>query len=395
VKLALAALLSALAAAPGATPGVSSTQIVIGGTGPLSGPESLYAPVLAGAKAYFAYVNEHGGVYGRKIVYKIVDDGYDPSRTVQATVQLVQQDHVLAIFNTVGTEHSLAIRQYLNAQHVPELFVGSGADAIASQTSKYPWTMGFLPSFSAEGALYGREVARAHPGARVAVLYENSEYGKELLAGLQRGLGSRGRVVAKASYEVTDTDVSSQVAKLRGTRASVFALLTLPKQTIQGMISAVKLGWRPKWVVSSVSIDPFVMNVVRASAGKNVPEGALSSAFLHDPTNPTQTRLAAVKLYRQILRRYAPGADWKAVAHIYGMAAAYTFVDALRHAGRNPTRDSLLRAATHLNEVNPFLLPGIRIKTSPSDYYPMDKARFVRYRHGLWVLFGNLVTARP
>jgi branched-chain amino acid transport system substrate-binding protein len=393
VKLALAALLSALATAPGATPGVTATQIVIGGTGPLSGPESLYAPVLRGAQAYFAYVNDHGGVFGRKIVYKVVDDGYDPSRTVQATLQLVQQDHVLAVFNTVGTEHSLAIRQYLNAQHVPELFVGSGADAIATQTRQYPWTMGFLPSFSAEGALYGREVAHARPGARVAVLYENSEYGKELLAGVKRGLGSHGRIVAKASYEVTDADVSSQVAKLRGSRAAVFVLLTLPKQTIQAMIGAVKLGWRPHWIVSSVSIDPFVMNVVRASAGRNVPEGAVSSAFLHDPTNPTQTRASAVKLYRQILRRYAPDADWKAVAHIYGMAAAYTMVDALKQAGRNPTRDTLLKAATHLNERNPFLLPGIPIRTTPRDYFPIGNTHLVTYRKGFWQV-GRLVPLR-
>jgi branched-chain amino acid transport system substrate-binding protein len=385
----LAGLLASLAVA-GATPGVSSTQIVIGGTGPLSGSESLYAPVLRGAQAYFSYVNAHGGVFGRKIVYKVVDDGYDPSRTVQATRQLVEQDKVLAIFNTVGTEHALAIRSYLNAQHVPELFAGSGADEIARQAKQFPWTMGYLPSFTGEGALYGRQLARTRPGARVAALYENSEYGKELLAGLQRGLGSKGRIVAKQSYEVTDADVASQVAKLRGSNATVFALLTLPKQTIQAMIGAAKLGWKPHWVVSSVSIDPFVMNVVRTSSGKNVPEGAISTAFLHDPTNPAQAKAPGVKLYRQILRTYLPGADPKAVAHIYGMAAAYTFVDALRHAGRNPTRDSLLRAATHLSERNPFLLPGVSIRTTGSDYFPIGHTRLVTYTHGVWRV-GRLV----
>lgn len=392
MKLALAAILSGVAFV-GATPGVTSNQILIGGTGPLTGSESLYAPVLRGAQAYFSYVNAHGGVYGRKIVYKVVDDGYDPARTVQATRQLVEQDKVLAIFNTVGTEHALAIRSYLNAQRVPELFAGSGADEIAKRAKQFPWTIGYLPSFSGEGALYGRQVARTRPGARVAVLYENSEYGKELLAGLQRGLGAKARIVAKQSYEVTDADVASQVAKLRSSRATVFALLTLPKQTIQAMIGAAKLGWKPHWVVSSVSIDPFVMNVVRTSAGKGVPEGAISTAFLHDPTNPTQAKVAGVKLYRKILRTYLPAADPKAVAHLYGMAAAYTFVDALKQAGRNPTRESLLRAATHLNERNPFLLPGVTVRTGPQDYFPIGRTRLLTYRGGFWRV-GGLVAVR-
>lgn len=392
MKLALAGVLASLAFV-GATPGVTPSEIVIGGTGPLSGPESLYAPVLRGAQAYFSYVNARGGVNGRQITYKVVDDGYNPARTVQATLQLVQQEEVLAVFNTVGTEQSIATRAYLNSQRVPQLFVGSGADAISKRWRQYPWTMGYLPSFTGEGALYGLELGRTRPGARVAVLYENSEYGEELLAGLRRGLGRKGRIVATKSYEVTDADVASQVASLRSSRAGVLVLFTLPKQTIQAMISASRLGWRPAWVVSSVSIDPFVMNVVRTSAGRTVPEGALSSAFLHDPTNPAQARVPGVRLYREIMRKHLPSGDWKAVAHIYGMAAAYTMVDALRRAGRNPTRESLLRAATHLNERNPFLLPGIRIRTSPSDYLPIGQTNVVRYRNGVWRV-GRLVTVR-
>ncbi|HYA08087.1 MAG TPA: ABC transporter substrate-binding protein, partial [Gaiellaceae bacterium] len=179
-----------------AVPGVTATQILLGGTGPLTGSESAYKPVLTGAQAYFSYVNDHGGVYGRKIVYKVEDDNYDPSQTVTQTQKLVESDHVFAIFNSIGTEQSIAIASYLNQKKVPELFVGSGATAIGNNHAQTPWTMGLLPSFEGEGAVYGRLVAQSHPNAKIGVLYENDEYGKELLAGLKRGLGSHaGQIV--------------------------------------------------------------------------------------------------------------------------------------------------------------------------------------------------------
>jgi len=199
-----AALLAVPASGAGhaATPGVTPTQIVIGGTGPLTGSESAYKPVLTGAQAYFSYVNDHGGVYGRKIVYKVEDDQYDPAQTVSQTQKLVESDHVFAIFNTIGTEQSIAISSYLNQRKVPELFVGSGAVAIGNNHAQTPWTIGLLPSFEGEGAVYGRLVAQKKPNAKVGVLYENDEYGKELLAGLKRGLGSHvGQIVSTASYK--------------------------------------------------------------------------------------------------------------------------------------------------------------------------------------------------
>ena len=389
------ALAAAVAFAPASDPGVTSKSILIGGTVPLSGAESAYAPVARGAQAYFAYVNAHGGVRGRKIVYKIADDAYDPARTVAATRELVEQDHVLAIFNSVGTEHNLAVRGYLNAQHVPQLFVGSGATVIAREHAKDPWTMGFLPSFAGEGAIYGRTLAKTRPNARIAVLYEDSDFGSDLVAGLKRGLGKHARqIVAKQTYDVTDTDVTSQITQLKASRADTLVLFTLPKQTIQGFLTANKLGWHPHVVVTSVSIDPFVMDVVRQNAGTKMTNGTISSAFLHDPTNPTQTRTRGVRLYRAIMKRYLPDADPTAVAHLYGMAAAYTMVDALRRAGANPTRASLLRAAQHLNETNPFLLPGIRIRTSPSNYFPIAKTHLVRYRGRNWQIVGKLLPVR-
>jgi branched-chain amino acid transport system substrate-binding protein len=392
----LAAAAVALLAVPVAgarqtdTPGVTATQIVLGATGPLTGSESQYEPVLSGAQAYFSYVNDHGGVLGRKIVYKVEDDQYDPAQTVALTQKLVEQENVFAIFNSVGTEHALAVRQYLNQLKVPQLFVGSGAATIASQHKQYPWTMGLLPSNLGEGAIYGRQIVATKPKAKIGVLYENDEYGQELLAGLKRGLGSHAnQIVSTESYALLDTSVDSQVQSLKASGADTFIIFALPKQAIQAFVVAAKLGWTPTEYVTSVSIDPAVMSIVHLNAGPTAGVGATSTAFLRDPTNPIQARSPGDKLYRQIMKKYLPNEDWKAVAHIYGMMAAYAMVDALKHAGKNPTRASLLKAATHLNEVNPFLLPGLSLVTSPTNYLPLGKTYLVRYLHGYWNVLGK------
>ena len=392
---AAAALVAAPAASPGrtATPGVTATEIVLGATGPLTGPESQYEPVLSGAKAYFDWVNAHGGVYKRKIVYKIEDDQYDPSQTTTQTSKLVEQDGVFAIFNSVGTEHALAVRDYLNAHKVPQLFVGSGADTIASEHAKYPWTIGLLPSFVGEGAIYGRLIAKDHPSAKIGVLYENDEYGSELLAGLKRGLGAKAKqIVSAQSYALLADNVISQVTTLKAAGADTFVIFALPKQAIQAFIAAAKLGWKPFEYVTSVSIDPAVMQIVKLNAGAQTGVGATSTAFLHDPTNPTQKGSAGVKLYLQVMKRFLPGEDPKAVAHIYGMMAAYTMVEALKAAGRSPTRASLLKAAQHLDITNPFLLPGLKVTTTPQDYHPLSKTYLVRYLHGFWNVLGKPLT---
>ena len=399
--LALTALAAAALAVPaggvtGGTPGVTSSEILIGGTVPLSGSASAFGTVAPGANAYFKYVNAHGGVFGRKIRYLWRDDGYDPSRTIDATRELVQQDKVFAIFNSVGTEHNLAIRGYLNAVKVPQIFGGTGASVIGRGYKKYPWTLGYLPSFEGEGAIYGRYVVKHRPKARIAVLYEDSDYGKDLLNGLRRGLGKHAsQIVVKASYEVTDTDVNSQIAKLRRSKADTFMLFALPYQTIQSFVYAYKLKWRPQFFVSSVSIEPSIMAVARQGTNGKETDNALSVAFVKDPTSPAWRKDKAVALYKSIMKRYFPGGRVSDVYNWYGMTVAFSFVDALKHAGRNPTRDSLRRAMTHMNERNnPFLLPGVAVQTSPSNYFPIDKARMVGYRKNLWVLFGSLVNAR-
>jgi branched-chain amino acid transport system substrate-binding protein len=390
--LVAAAATVALSGSPAATPGVTSSTITIGGTVPLNGPASAFGSVGRGADAYFRYVNSKGGVFGRKIVYKFLDDGYEVPQTIQLTRQLVEQDKVLAIFNTVGTEHALAIRSYLNEQKVPELFVGTGVSRIANEHKKYPWTMGYLPSFAAEGAIYGRRIASSTPKAKIAVIYENSDFGKDLLNGLRRGLGGKGKIVATQSYEIQDTSIDSQMARLRASNADTLMLFATPKFAIFGYVGAARLGWDPQIYVSSVSPSPDVMKIARLSAPKQV-NGSISIAFVKDPTQKVFAKDKTVQLYHRILSRFMPGAKFLDVYNYYGMAVAYTMVDALRHAGRNPTRASLLRAATHLDEVNPFLLSGVRIHTSPSDYYPLDKARLIRYSNGHWI-FGKLVDAQ-
>jgi branched-chain amino acid transport system substrate-binding protein len=395
VALAAAVLVAVPAAGAGrsAAPGVTATQIVLGGTGPLTGSESQYEPVLSGAKAYFEYANAHGGVYGRTILYKIEDDQYNPTQTVSLTQKLVEQDNVFAIFNSVGTEHALAVRDYLNQRKVPQLFVGSGATTIGQQHAKFPWTIGLLPSFNGEGAIYGRLIAKDHPKAKIAVLYEGDEYGNELLAGLKRGLGAKAKqIVGTQSYALNAPDVISQVTALKATGADTFVIFALPKQALQAFVGAAKLGWTPAEYVTSVSIDPAVMQIVRLNAGPQTGVGATSTGFLHDPTNPTQKGSAGVKLYLQIMKRYLPSEDPKAVAHMYGMMAAYSMVQALKGAGKSPTRASLLRAAQNLDIANPFLLPGLKVTTTPKDYFPLGKTYLVRYKNGFWNVLGKPLT---
>jgi branched-chain amino acid transport system substrate-binding protein len=381
--------------APAAVPGVTATTVLLGGTIPSSGPLAAVAGIGPGAEAYFKYVNSRGGVNGRKILYKVVDDAYEPARTVQATRELVQSDGVFAIFNSFGTDNALAVRPFLNELRIPHLFLGTGAREIGHAYKRYPWSMGYVPSFVGEGAIYGRNVARTRPGAKIAVLFENSAYGKELLAGLKRGLSGKGKLVSTQSHELTDVDVNSQMASLRSTGADTFMMFTTAQYVIQSFIALNKLGWHPRVYVASPSIEPTLMQTSTLSAGARTTEGTISMAYLKDPTNPRWAKDPGVRLYKEVMRRFAPGRKATDVYHFYGMAAAFTMVDTLRRAGRNLTRHGLLRAATRLNETNnPFLLPGVAVQTSPTSYYPISKAQLYRYRKGVWQPFSGLLGAR-
>jgi branched-chain amino acid transport system substrate-binding protein len=399
--LALAALIAATLVAgaqaavdrAAADPGVTATTVTIGGTVPLSGTAAAYASVGKGADAYFKHVNARGGVNGRRIVYKYLDDAYNPANTVQQTRQLVQEDGVFAVFNSLGTEHNLATRPYLNAAKVPQVFVASGATTFGADYRRYPWTIGYLPSYVAEGLIYGQHLLKTRPGARVAVLYQNDDYGKDVLAGLKRGLGSRGKVIAEQGYEVTNPDVSSQISKLKSSGARILLIAATPAHSIRAYIAVNKVGWKPQIIVNQVAAATNIMKIATLSSGK-VAEGSITINFLKDPTDPRWRNDRGGKLYRDVFRRYGSG-DINDVYNVYAMAAAHTFVTALRKAGRNLTRAGLMRAVTSLNETdNPFLLPGIKVQTSTSDRFPIQQARLQRWSKGRWRDFGPTLSAR-
>jgi branched-chain amino acid transport system substrate-binding protein len=387
-------LVSTAGAASTADPGVSAKRILIGGTVPLSGEASAFGSVGPGAKAYFDYVNARGGVHGRRIEYRYYDDAYNPVNTVQLTRRLVEQDKVFAIFNSVGTANNAAIQPYLNARKVPQLFTGDGAQA-ASQPDRYPWTMGFLQSYVGEGAVYGRQLAKTSKTATLGVLFENTALGKDMAMGLERSIAGKGpKVVAKESYELTDTDVSAQVARLKAAGANTFMLFATPKFAIQGFAAAHRLGWTPQVYVASISIEPGIMAIARLNAPE-LTKDAYSVAFVKNPNDPIWAKDPALQLYRTIMKRHLPRGKPSDVYNWYGMTVAWTMVETLRKAGKSPTRASLLAAAQSLNLTgNPFLLPGIALKTSKTRYFPLDRVYLYRYDNRQWVKSSPLLDAR-
>ena len=376
-----------------ADPGVTADSILLGGTAPLTGPASQYASIARGADAYFKYVNARGGINGRKITYKYVDDGYNPAQSVPVTRQLVEQDKVFAVFNSLGTVHNVAVRPYLNSMKVPQLFVASGATTWGRDYAEYPYTIGFQPSYQAEGWVYGKYLARTAPGATVAVLFQNDDYGKDLLGGLKRGLQrSKVKVIAAQPYEVTSPDVSSQIAKLKSSGADTLAIFATPTFAIQAYQFANKLGWKPKRIINNAVASASTSMQIASSAGQNkLVNGTVSIQFLKDPTDPQWKNDPAMKLYRRILTQYAPGANVNDPLHVYGMASAWTAADALKKAGKDLTRASLLKVLDTFNATaNPFLLPGIALKTAGKDHYPIEQMLLQRWQTGSWKSFGGL-----
>jgi branched-chain amino acid transport system substrate-binding protein len=394
------ALALALPAAHGretADPGITRNSILIGGTTPLSGVAAAYASVARGAEAYFKYVNARGGVNGRRISYKYLDDQYNASMTVQHTRQLVQQDRVFAIFNSLGTEHNLAIRDYLNAVRVPQIFAATGARTFGADYRRYPWTIGYQPSYRGEALIYGRWIAKNRPRARIAILYQNDDYGKELIAGLRAGLGRKAnRIVARQGYETTETDIQSQIARLKSSRANVFMIFGTPRYAIQSFLYAKRLGWKPLIFVNSVSSASNIMEIASDGGTNRRVSGAISIQFLKDPTDRKWGRTPGMRLYRQIMKRHLPRGNANDVYHVYAMAAAHSFVEALRKAGRNPTRSSVMAALARLNSRNnPFVIPGLVVKTGRTDRFPIEQVQLQRWsvnrqRDGRWVAFGPL-----
>ena len=368
-------------ARPAAEPGITPTGILLGGTASLTGPLAASAAVVHGADAYFRWVNARGGVHGRRIAYRYVDDASDAAQATQATRQLVEEDGVFALVGSTGTEQGLAARGYLNGAGVPQLFVASAAAALSHDYRRYPWTIGFAPSHDAEGRIYGAYLARTRPRARVAVLAQDDVDGRELLAALRRGLGrSRAKVIAAQRVEPAAPDVAAQVATLHASGADVLAVFASARVTGQVFAAAARLAWRPLALVGSA-----------ATAAPRVPQGAVSLAYLKDAADPRWADDAGARLYRSIMSRYAKGRSARDLLHAHGMAVAYTLVQVLRAAGPEPTRAGVRAATRRLRDAsNPFLLPGIAVRTSRTDPFPVEQGVLQRRSGRSWRLFGGL-----
>jgi ABC-type branched-subunit amino acid transport system substrate-binding protein len=395
--IAIAALLVAgvATASTTATPGVSATTITLGSSGPLTGEAAAAAGVLRGADGYFKYVNARGGVNGRKIDFKYLDDAYDPSQTVQNVRQLIQQDNVFALFSVVGTNGNLAIRDYANAAGVPTVFSASGATTFGRDYVKYPWTIGYLPPYGEEGQLYAKHILATNgKKAKVAVLYQSDDYGKDLLAGFRRGLGAKARtlIVQTVGYDPTASDVQSQVAQLKASGANTFCIFAFGKFAIQAFQYANKLGWKPQIYVNDVASASSIMQIDPQSTA----EGAISIVWGKDPATPQFKSDAGTALGAKIIKKYIPGGNPSDGFLIAGMAEAFTMVDALKAAGKNLTRKSLMTAVTHMNEANnPFLVPGVKVHTTPTFRFPISAVQLQRWHKGHWELFGGVQSATP
>ena len=388
---------SSLAPARAADPGVSDTEIILGGDHPFSGPASAYGNIGKGIGAYFDYVNDHGGVNGRKIKWIDKDDGYSPPQAVQIVHQLVEQEHVFAIFDSLGTAVNTAIRPYLNQQGVPQLFVATGATTFGKDGAQYPWTMGWQPDYQAEGILYAQDVLREHPHAKIGVLYQNDDYGEDMIAGLKRGLGSHQTLITKmASYETTDPNVSSQVATLKSAGCDTYMIFATPKFAIQGMVAAAQQSWHPVIYLNNVSNTIPYMNAVKRAAGVGAVNGIISTIYLKDPANHARyAGDAGMKEYVSIMDKYLPGADKDDGNYIYGMSIAFTMVDVLKRAGKDLTRKKVMDLANHINETdNPWVYPGVVVRTSPSTRFPITQMITAKWLDTDWSPTGVLVDTR-
>jgi branched-chain amino acid transport system substrate-binding protein len=410
--LATAAAAGTAAASHKGTPGVTSKQITIGGTFPYTGPAALYKTIPSAEQAFYAYVNgKYHGVFGRKIKDITVDDSYNPAQTVPAVKQLVEQDHVFAIVGSLGTAPGLATWGYLNQRHIPQVLLATG-DAYwgncvhhVCQGSTKPWTMGWQPDYPGEAKLYAKYILAHNKNAKIGVLYQNDAYGKNLFAGLKTGLGSHtNQIVDAQSYNVTDSGpvVSSHVVHIAQSGADVFVIFATPTAAITALATEGAInGWNPLTINNNVSANRIFMQIA-ASHGANV-NGVLSTAYVASQT--AQPNLPGMKLAKNIIHKYAPGGVGSLDAQfasgdgnlVYGLAVGWTFWDALKHAGKNPTRASLMHALRNMNETNnPFLYPGMVVRTSKKRTFPMEQLIFEKWAGGAggdWKATGKILNS--
>jgi branched-chain amino acid transport system substrate-binding protein len=396
------ACVTALAGAQ-ADPGITTKKIVIGGTFPLSGAASSYAPIPVGMKVYFSYINarrdpatKKRGVGGRQIVWKYYDDGYNPANTAQQTRKLVEEDKVFALFGGLGTEPQLAVEKYLNDKKAPQLFVSTGATEFGSEYKQYPYTIGWQPDYEAEGNIYGKYAAQNWPNKKIAVIRQDDAYGLDYFNGLKAGLGSRAsNIVTEEKFAVADSSVAGQVGRIRQSGADVIAIFATPAKTIQTFATMKALRYRPEEVImNSVSATDTFMKLSLANADAATVNGSISTGYLMDPQAAQYQNTAGMKLYKQLMGKYAPSADPNNGLYLYGVAKAYDVVKLIQSAGKNPTRAALVRSARRISWTNPFTIPGVKVKTSGSDPFPISQLKLIRFNNGIWNEFGTLIDGR-
>jgi branched-chain amino acid transport system substrate-binding protein len=375
----------------GSDPGITKTTIKLGGSYPFSGPASAYGTIGEGAKAYFKFLNAKGGVNGRKIEFKTLDDGYEPPKALQNARRLVQQDKVFAMFNTLGTPNNLAIWNFLNEQKVPQLFVATGASDWGKDVKAHPYTIGWQPNYVTEAKVYADYLKKAKPNAKVAVLYQNDGFGKDLLGGFEDGIAGSGiKVVKKETYNVTDPTVSAQVGRLARSGADTFLNITTPKFAAQAIAAIAASDWKPLHLLNNVSADK---NLVLKPVGLKNAKGIVSTAYFKDPQTAKWADDPAVKEYRDALKKYSPKSDPQDAFNMYGWTVATTMAKALEQM-KKPTRASLMEAVRNLDLEQGTLLPGNKVQTSPDDGYPLEAMQIVKFDGQNWQLQGDLIEAK-
>jgi branched-chain amino acid transport system substrate-binding protein len=371
--------------------GATDTEIKIGNIMPYSGPASAYGVIGKTIDAYFKKVNAEGGINGRKINFITYDDGYSPPKAVEQTRKLVESDEVLFMFNPLGTPGNTAIQKYLNSKKVPQLFVATGATKW-NDPKNFPWTMGWQPNYQTEGQIYAKYILKEKPNAKIAVLFQNDDYGKDYLKGLKDGLGDKASlIVAESSYEVSEPTVDSHIVKLKSSGADVFFNVATPKFAAQAIKKMAEIEWKPMHFLNNVSVS--IGSVIKPAGFENA-QGIISAAYLKDTSDPQWKDDPGMKRFDEFLAKYFPEGNRIDVNVMYGYSVAQTMAQVLKQAGDNLTRANVMKEAANLkNFETDGLLPGIKINTGPTDFAPISSVQLMRFKGETWERFGEILSA--
>jgi branched-chain amino acid transport system substrate-binding protein len=372
--------------------GATDTEIKIGNIMPYSGPASAYGVIGKTEQAYFNKINAEGGINGRKINFISQDDGYSPPKTVEQARKLVESDEVLLIFNSLGTPPNSAIQKYMNSKKVPQLFVATGATKW-NDPKDFPWTMGWQPNYQSEAQIYAKYILKNHANAKIAVLYQNDDYGKDYLKGFKDGLGAKAAslIVVEESYETTEPSIDSHIVRLKASGADVFFNITTPKFAAQAIKKNAEIGWKPLHFLNNVSAS--IGSVIKP-AGMEASQDIISSAYLKDPTDPQWKDDAGMKGWNAFLDKYFPEADRADASVMYGYTVAQGLVYVLKSCGNDLTRENIMKQAAGIKDlVLPGLLPGIKVNTSATDFAPISSVQLMRFKGQTWERFGDIISS--